>query len=318
MTTTDGQVQKVRSAFTLVELLVVVAIIGILVSLLLPAVQKVRVAANRIKCQNNLRQFGLGLHHYHNVYNRFPLGNSNLMGYDPGSEPDRRNWAVTAVLPFVEQNAVHEGVESYLAHGAPYIVYCPLNQTVMPLFMCPADPANPKTITGGAGSTNQQGFHGNYAACAGSTPFNSDSGEDGGDDLNGIFYAFSKTSISDITDGSSNTLLLSELIISADINNHDVRGRLFNPAKQGGILFSTLYPPNTPVADRLQWCQSITEAPCISTWREINLSARSYHTGGVNAIFADGSGRFISNNIALTTWTALGTRRGGEPVGGDY
>jgi prepilin-type N-terminal cleavage/methylation domain-containing protein len=305
-------------AFTLIELLVVIAIIGVLIALLLPAVQKVREAANRTKCQNNLKQLGLGLHHYHSVHERFPLGNSNPMGYDPGSEPDRRNWAVTYLLPYIEQQALHDGVETYLANGAPYIVYCPLHATVMPIFMCPADPANPKTLTGGQGSTNQQGFHGNYAACAGSTAFNPASGDDGGTDLDGLFYAFSKTRFSDILDGTSNTLMLSELIISPDINNHDVRGRLFNPAKQGGVLFSTLYPPNTAVADRLQWCQSIPPAPCLSTWAGINLSARSYHLGGVNGVFADGSGRFMANQVAPPTWTALGTRAGGEPIGGDF
>jgi prepilin-type N-terminal cleavage/methylation domain-containing protein len=231
-----------RTAFTLIELLVVIAIIGILIALLLPAVQKVREAANRIKCQNNLKQFGLGLHHYHSTHECFPLGNSNLMGYDPGNEPDRRNWAVTYVLPYVEQQAVHDGVEAYLAGGAPYIVYCPLNATVMPIFMCPADPANPKTLTGGPGSTNQQGFHGSYAACAGATAFNPASGADGGNDLNGLFFAFSKTRIADVLDGTSNTLMLSELILSADLTTHDVRGRLFNLAKQGGVLFRiTLY-----------------------------------------------------------------------------
>ncbi len=318
MARTCTPLRAARAGFTLVELLVVIAVIGVLVALLLPAVQKVREAANRLKCQNNLKQLGLGLHNYHTTVGHLPPGNTDLMGLDPGNESDRRNWAVTALLPYIEQQAVSEGVERYLANGAPYIVYCPLNKTVMPIFLCPSDPAGPKILTGGPGSTNQQGFHGNYAACAGSTAFNPASGADGGDNLNGLFYAFSATRFSDVADGTSNTLMLSELIVSPDLTTHDVRGRLFNPAKQGGVLFSTLYPPNTAVADRLQWCQSIPPAPCRSTYAEINLSARSYHAGGVNVLLADGSGRFVVDGIAPATWTALGTRAGGEPVGGDY
>jgi prepilin-type N-terminal cleavage/methylation domain-containing protein/prepilin-type processing-associated H-X9-DG protein len=317
MAPTRAFFRAIRAGFTLIELLVVIAVIGVLVALLLPAVQKVREAANRLKCQNNLKQLGLGLHHYHTAVGHFPPGNTDLIGLDPGNESDRRNWAVTALLPYIEQQAVYQGVEAYLSNGAPYIVYCPLNKTIMPIFLCPSDPAGPKILTGGPGSTNQQGLHGNYAACAGSTAFNSASGADGGDDLNGLFYAFSSTRLSDVTDGTSNTLMLSELIVSPDLTTHDVRGRLFNPAKQGGILFSTLYPPNTSVADRLQWCQSIPPAPCQPTYAEINLSARSYHASGVNVLFADGSGRFVVNGIARPTWTALGTRAGGEPLG-DY
>src|SRR5262249_62051806 len=110
--------------------------------LLLPAVQKVREAANRLQCQNNLKQLSLGLHGYHMAHGHFPLGNSNPMGFDPGSERDRRNWAVTAVLPYVEQQALYDGVAACLRNGAPYIVYCPLNKTVLPIFLCPTHPAH--------------------------------------------------------------------------------------------------------------------------------------------------------------------------------
>ncbi len=300
--------------FTLIELLVVIAVIAILIAMLVPAVQKVREAAARTQCQNNIKQLALGLHNYHDANKAFPLGNSNLIGGDPGSEPNRRNWAMTYVLPYVEQKLLADSVDTYLANGAPYIVYYPQNKTVLPIFMCPTDPANPKILTGGPGSTNQQGFHTNYCASAGSTDFNSATGADAGDNLNGIFFAFSKIRIRQILDGTSNTLLLSELILSPDRTTHDVRGRLFNPAKQGGVLFSTQYPPNTTVSDRLQWCESIPKAPCISTSKQINISARSWHSGGVNAATADCSVRFVESGVDLNVWLSLGTRNGSESI----
>jgi prepilin-type N-terminal cleavage/methylation domain-containing protein/prepilin-type processing-associated H-X9-DG protein len=310
-----GKVRRRRAGFTLIELLVVIAIIAVLIGLLLPAVQKVREAANRTKCENNLKQLALGLHGHHDAFNVFPVGNSDLIGADPGNESDRRNWAMDYVLPFIEQQSLHDQVEAYLQGGASYIVYFPNNKTILSVFLCPSDPAGPKVLTGGPGSTNQQGFHGNYAGCAGSTAFNPASGADGGNALNGIFYAFSTTRLLDVTDGTANTLLLSELIVSPDVNSHDVRGRLYNPAKQGGVLFSTLYQPNTTVSDRLQWCQSIPMAPCLSTSQGINLSARSYHPGGVNTAFADGSLHFIANTVDPNVWLGLGTRNGGETPG---
>lgn len=298
--------------FTLIELLVVIAVIAVLIAMLVPAVQKVREAAARTQCQNNIKQLALGLHNYHDANRVFPYGNSNLIGQDPGNEPDRRNWAMTKVLPYIEQKSLADEVDLYLAKGAAHIVYFPGNKRVLPVFMCPSDPANPKILTGGPGSTNQQGFHTNYCANAGSTEFNSSTGADAGDNLNGLFFAFSKIRVREILDGTSNTLLLSELILSPDRTTHDVRGRLFNPAKQGGVLFSTQYPPNTTVSDRLQWCESIPQAPCLPTSRQINISARSYHSSGVNAALADGSVRFVASDVDANVWKANGTRDGGE------
>jgi prepilin-type N-terminal cleavage/methylation domain-containing protein/prepilin-type processing-associated H-X9-DG protein len=304
-----------RPGFTLVELLVVVAIIAILVGLLLPAVQKVRAAAARMKCANNLKQLALGLHNYHDAYSAFPYGTVNLIGLDNASERNRRNWAMPQVLPFVEQDALYRSVEAHLAANG-WLTYYPGNANPIAVFLCPADPNGPKTLTGGPGSTNQQGFHSNYVACAGSTAFNPPDGSLGGADLNGIFFVLSRTRLTDVADGTSNTLLLGELVVSPDLTTHDVRGRLYNTADQGGMMFSTLYPPNTTVPDTLEWCQSLLPvAPCRPTTAGINLSARSYHQGGVNAALADGSTRFISNGVEFATWQRLGTRAGGEVLG---
>ena len=127
----------------------------------------------------------------------------------------------------------------------------------------------------------------------------------------------SATRFAHIVDGTSNTLMGSEIIISPDVTLHDTRGRYWNNARQGSVLFSTLYPPNTSVPDRLEWCQSIPHAPCRLTTTDIVLSARSHHAGIVNALLADGSVRPIADSVNATTYASLGTRAGGE-VPGDY
>jgi prepilin-type processing-associated H-X9-DG protein len=118
-----------------------------------------------------------------------------------------------------------------------------------------------------------------------------------------------------VTDGTSNTLMGSEVLVVPDTTQHDLRGRVYN-TWQGNTLFSTLYPPNTPVGDVSSYCFNFPpSAPCqgLSTTNVVQ-SARSQHTGGVNTLLADGSVRFVSNTVALTTWQWLGTRAGGEEL----
>src|SRR5262249_46050414 len=129
----------IRSAFTLVELLVVIAIIGVLIGLLLPAVQKIREAANRIKCASNLRQVGLALHNYHDTYGRFPPGLLNtFMGPLPAQGPDceRRSWMPT-ILPFIEQDALAREFEIERQAGR-YPWYAPNASTPLSLLLCPS------------------------------------------------------------------------------------------------------------------------------------------------------------------------------------
>ncbi|MGE3805372.1 MAG: DUF1559 domain-containing protein [Gemmataceae bacterium] len=301
-----------RVGFTLIELLVVIAIIGILIGLLLPAVQKVREAANRTRCQNNMRQVALALHNYHSTFDAFPHGTINDYKVDPGWDQQRHCW-MQAILSQIEQPALSANFQNWLQAGSGPCLYggggVPGHMTPISVLMCYSDPANPKTKSF---SGADQGAHGSYVLCSGSTSFNTTTLPGMGLNLNGIFYSKSNTRISAIGDGTSNTLLVSEIILSRDATAHDTRGRYWNNANQGSVLFSTLYPPNTTAADRLQWCSTIPRAPCSATTTDINLSARSYHPGGVNVAFADGSTRFLSDNIDPTTYQALGTRAGGE------
>jgi prepilin-type processing-associated H-X9-DG protein len=296
----------------LIELLVVIAILAVLIALILPAVQRVRESANRMKCTNNLKQMGLALHNYHSAYGRFPPGTvDGPFGRDV-AQRDRSSW-LQYILPYVEQQAIYAEAQAWLASGPGDCMChaCPTRFYVIPGFYCPSDPNSPKTVTVPG---DPQGFHTNYAACAGSTSFNP--GGAAGNDLNGGFYWNSTTRVADVTDGTANTLLASEVIVSPDVTGHDVRGRMWNPARQGGTLFSTLYPPNSRSdPDRLQYCQNIRAAPCTATTSEINLTARSYHPGVVNALFGDGSVRPIANDITVGTWSALGTRAGAEAPG---
>jgi prepilin-type N-terminal cleavage/methylation domain-containing protein/prepilin-type processing-associated H-X9-DG protein len=306
--------------FTLIELLVVIAIIAILIGLLLPAVQKVREAAARAKCQNSLKQVALAAHNYHDANNSFPAGTNGAIGADGAaySGEDRRVWALY-LMPYLEQPTIGQAVLSVGNTNALYGV-SPTSQYAsipVPLLSCPSDPASPKTQT----YAGNQGFHSNYVACAGSTAFNGSSSTAAFQTLNGVFSPnpAMKVNLIGITDGTSNTLLLSEIVLSPDTAGHDTRGRIWNDARSGGVLFSTSATPNSStVKDRVNHCQSIPTAPCDTAGgTNLVIVARSRHTGGVNTAMADGSVRFANDGVDLTVWLGAGTRGGGE-IPGDF
>ncbi len=202
--------------FTLVELLVVIAIIGILLALLLPAVQAAREAARRLSCQNNLKQLGLALHQHHDTRGVFPYGYQvKPWPPDPTVPPAHFRWSVLAELtPFLEQTNVYNRLDlSYPLYGGPgasppYSIF-PVNRfgvaQKVSTFLCPSDRA--ETIIPGRGPAN-------YVACAGS-------GLNGGDATNadGVFYINSRTRIADILDGTSATALMSESLLGPGGSN---------------------------------------------------------------------------------------------------
>jgi prepilin-type N-terminal cleavage/methylation domain-containing protein/prepilin-type processing-associated H-X9-DG protein len=337
--------------FTLIELLVVIAIIAILIGLLLPAVQKVREAAARMSCSNNLKQLALGCNTYHDANGQMPYGRK----FDNW---DAYTWS-ELVLPYIEQGNVQAGY-LYLSNPAWQASYPGPNgpigdnaqqrqsrHTVIPTFLCPSD-TGPNTNEFGTGAYGM--VRGNYRACTGSGDmYGSATDTSGGPWGVGVFGVvpfqttdparkiFDRTGpptagvpIVGIADGTSNTVLLSEALSPQTSSGWGGPIGSILYGNMGGGLFTTTIAPNSSSPDRpIGPCprnQGITSymAPCVSLggnawWTQsaigAHVGARSQHSGGVNVALADGSVRFVSNNIDLRTWRALGTRSGSEAVG---
>ncbi len=303
-----------RRAFTLIELLVVIAIIAVLIALLLPAVQQARESARRSQCKNNLKQLGLAMHNYHDNFTTFPPGQFNYFGLDlsPAGGTARACW-VQPLFPYVDQAPLSNQYSASVAVGTPGYSFAG-KETKLPGFMCPTDPAAGKIITAGATTpAASQGFHGNYVMCAHDNVYPANGTNSGTTLMNGMFFPLSKVALRDVIDGSSNTVMGSEIIITNDTGSHDLRGRYYN-TWEGNNLFSTLLPPNTTTGDRSAYCIVGPFTPCASAGGNVQY-ARSLHTGGAHALMGDGSVRFVSSNINTQTWNWLGTRGGNEVIG---
>lgn len=304
-----------RRGFTLVELLVVIAIIGILVGLLLPAVQAAREAARRMQCTNNLKNFALAFHNFHDANKRFPKGSSN-------GATLRQSW-VMYVWPYIEQSNL-ANASDYKQHFylAPNTVAGTLNGTTgkrVPVYLCPSDTG---TIDQDVGT--YQRTRGNYVVNWGNVWY----GQSNTDPvlytlaptskapfyhINGVRANPGKVSFASIVDGSSNTLLMSEYLMAKSRDDNDWRGDIHND--DGVFRFHTLLTPNTSSPDIILngWYQNTGDPlmPAATGTAQRN-AARSRHTGGVNAARCDGSTGFVSNSISLAIWQAMGSMDGGE------
>lgn len=333
--TTATPARRSTRGFTLIELLVVIAIIAILIALLLPAVQQAREAARRSSCKNNLKQIGLAMHNYHDVFGIFPYGHQQELY---AGQTKRRDCWFQRVLPYIDQAPRYQVYETYPTVNAfegEYIHRITNKDIVGPIevMQCPSDPNSPGV--GGNGGT--VAFQSNYAVCAGTgsgittdpatniitvTNRNIANTTAG----NGLFYLNSSTGVRDCLDGSSNTLLASEGIIRRNgVGGWGGLGGHWGGAPHGAFGFSTAETPNTSVPDRVYSCKEtlVAGAPNGAPCENGNAGglpgrynfARSYHTGGVQAVLADGSVRFISENIDRQNWMKLGMNKDGQSIG---
>lgn len=322
------------SGFTLVELLVVVTIIGLLIALLLPAVQAAREAARTMQCGNNLKQIGLGVQLYHDANGMLPPG---------GHNPWRQTW-YHAILPHIDQQPLYDlwdpRFDYYTSSSACKNVQ--IAATPVETMHCPSNRNTPFKLADtnvwfrywrgnyvcnagnvGVGNTGSTGL-----ACLGSRSLAGATIRNGGapflvaTDSGGFRYQ----SFGDIADGLSNTLGFSECLqgergasCNGLTNTQDLRGSPFHAAF---CWFTTWLTPNSVNPDVNPdsggCCVPKDDAPCQSATiagGPVALAARSRHSGGVNVSMLDGSGRFVSDSVDWNIWQALGTSAGGETPG---
>lgn len=331
-----------RRGFTLVELLVVIAVIALLIALLVPAVQFAREAARRIECTNNLKQIGTALHSYHETHGVLPFGcgpDDDGPVSSTGSLGSRRYSAQSQLLPYMERINVYNLINFNVAPFHPFVNAGmdepEINQvgeaesingraavTTIPVFLCPSDPNQLQILWG----------HNNYRSCNGS----SWSGRGG----NGMFGQVSSIRFAEVADGLSNTAMFSERCKGlwdetrydylADL--YDIRG-LWTEAsfrrECGGLTPDTARAYRHEIdsgqnwlAGNMNWTRYNHVLPpnymsCKNgiTWDGVAMSASSRHSGGVNLLLGDGAVRFVSDQIDEQTWRDIGTIRGGESVG---
>ena len=320
-----------RAGFTLVELLVVIAIIGILVALLLPAVQSAREAARRISCTNSLKQVGLALHNYHSAQKTFPPGalwhDQDGNGFIRRHEGHRTTFYIH-LLPYFEQGVIYDKID-FSNHQN---LWWNSNNTVatdvrMPILLCASDGrGGPHFFVPSLGRnvlprTNYFGVFNGFQKLDLLGP---GSGlQTWGPSTNEERFAFfdvnRATRASVIDDGLSNTMCVVEGLTG---NPDDMRGVAYVDQACGAFVHTEL-GPNSGLPDRCYpspdfWCQATPEIPFVfgDGITTDTCASRSAHPGGVVVLLADGAARYVSDSILLDIWRGLATIRGGEVLDG--
>ena len=342
-----------RPGFTLIELLVVIAIIGVLIALLLPAVQAAREAGRRAQCINNLKQIGIAIHNYHGAFQALPFGKGPSYGTVLPGTPVYARWSANSqLLMFIEQGNLFNSINFNLPPETPgmagAVPFMPPYQnpnranatasvTQVATFLCPSDGPPINSWPGG------NNYLGNQQTWACDLSENSASTVAPNEQPRGIFYFLSAVRLADVTDGTSNTAFYSEKLRGKGIP--DPRTDMFAVPNQTSLdaTFQTCQTINkmtTPPLTSRQGMSWVMGEMCCTSYNHVappngtscaginfpgsmaNMAMQvppsSRHPGGVNVLMGDGSCRFLKDTVALTTWRAVGTRNGGETISGDF